>query len=114
MAWTVMTQEFPNTGEGNQMVLEYTEELAAPGNGADVIVPAGVAAVTCALKVTAGSGKVQWTPSPLAAVKAGTANWYDWPLGVVVADASDSFVSAVKAFRVVNVSGTVLLEATAQ
>lgn len=58
----------------------------------------------------AGSGKIQFSTSLPAEVKAGTAKWQDWARGVVTSMASDIPEGPVTAIRGVAIVGDLVIE----
>lgn len=86
-------------------VREFSLTLSAPGNSDSILTPRGVQSVLVTLSTSGGEGKVQYTMSSVAEVKADTANWIDWDAGSVTSD-TDDVLYPVTAIRMVNVSGS--------
>ena len=87
---------------------EKWEELGAAGNGKWYLMPKGVLGGSVTLEVVSGEGKIQFTTSPVAKVKDGSAVAVDWPEGSVTSTTANSF-NPVTAVRQVNASGTTRL-----
>jgi hypothetical protein len=113
MVWVDMALVNLEVRNPNKYAWEYQETLSSASEGVAVLVPAGVDNITLSLIVTAGSGKVQYTVSPIANVKNNTANWVNWDAGTVSATATDA-IYPITALKQVNVSGTTRLEVRAQ
>ena len=111
MASKTMTKtRFPKTAK---YVREFSESLSSPGNGDSVLIPRGAQSILISLKITSGEGKVQYSNSSIASVKADTAEWTDWDAGSVTSD-TDDVLYPVTAIRVVNTSGTTLMYGSAK
>jgi len=93
---------------GRKPGYHHTEQLADGITGDPVVVPPlNGQPVTCTIRITGVSGKVQFTTSTDAAVAAGTAVWQDWPEGTVTTNTSDTLLGPVTAVRGVSVSGVI-------
>ncbi len=90
-------------------VYRYTESVAATVTSDPVIIPTHVRKIIANLVISSGVGKIQTSISSIAAIKAGSANWIDWDSGDVSVTTQD-VAERVNGVRVVNTSGTVVLE----
>ena len=106
-------QVVPISGVLNKFAYESEDTLTSAGNGVEHLVPVGINNVSITLKITAGSGKVQFANSSVADVKAGNGVYQDWDEGTPTVSTSVSFLP-VTAIRQVNVSGMTQLLLRAQ
>lgn len=106
MADTVyLTATSESNASTGSVIYAATDERQAAGNGRAILIPDQTGKIDTwiiALKITSGSGKVQWT------VDESLSEWFDWDSGIVSSDTSDTLFG-VKAVRAVNVTGTVKL-----
>ncbi|MEK9713174.1 MAG: hypothetical protein VW258_11465, partial [Thalassolituus sp.] len=81
-------------------------EASTTGTSDFIMLPASIVEPTVRLiPSNNGRAKVQFATEPKERLAAGTANWEDWPLGVVRSLTSDGLVSTVTAVRVVSLDG---------
>lgn len=93
---------------GRKPGFHHTEKLLDGVTGDPVIVPPlNGQPVTCTVRITGVSGKIQFTTSTDALVAAGTAVWQDWPSGTVTVNTSDALIGPVTALRGISVSGVI-------
>ena len=100
--------ERSDTSASAQLV-EIEEELSSPGVSDWIIIPKDVSQLTIGLFITSGEGRIEYTLSPIAKVEADTARVRIWDAGSVTASADD-VLARPTAIRLVNVSGTVVME----
>jgi len=94
---------------------EYSETISDGQTGETLYLhPQGEIAtppdVTCTLIAGSNTGKFQFSTSPLANLKAGTATWQDWYIGNATGSNTDIFEGKLTAVRGVSVSGEVKIE----
>lgn len=112
MALQYLTASAETNKTKGSAIWEGENSKATPGNGNTFLLidlAGKVESWLVSLVVTSGTGKVQYTNSIRSKVLAGTAIWYDWNDGVVAANTNDVFFN-VSAVRLVNVTGTTLIE----
>ena len=85
------------------------QTITAGTTGAAVQVNEAGATVTC-IPGVGGTMTAQFTTSPLADVRDGTATWQDWPSGSVAATTSDVLLGRVSAVRASAVTADGVLE----
>jgi hypothetical protein len=115
MAWLMMDVAPIQEGNPQSFAWEKEVDLAAGGNSDSILIPDDVKSFSVTVSFAGGgTGKVQTTTDKVATVKAGTATWVDWDLGVVAATTQDN-AQPVTAVRAVQVNpGTMKLTARAQ
>ncbi len=79
---------------------------------APIIINEGIRTVTiCLIPANGASGKAQYSTSSAENVDNGTANWRDWPRGVITEIQDDVLNAPVTAVRAVSEVGSLTLEA---
>lgn len=117
MSYVVMTPRSVPGYINDDEIYEYKSAapLSSPSNGPNVLIPGyrWISTLSITLIITAGSGKIQTTTSPIDDVDAGTAKWNDTIDGLVSSTITTELAKCT-AVRMVNVTGTTELTITAR
>lgn len=112
MADSTTVYKTPGTGSPSSPSFEFITTRASAGGGDIIIIPSGLRrGVSVVLKVTSGSGKVQFSCTPRQTINdtPASATWIDWSNGVIAATGQNQF-GPISALRINNVSGSQTLE----
>lgn len=115
MAFNLMVRQNNDDYKTNvrNKIYFYRESIATPSNGNPIIIPDDVRELLVRFIPTAGSGSIETSVSSIDSIKgvsgAPTAVWNPWDAGTVAA-LTDDTGRRVNAVRLVNTSGTTVIE----
>lgn len=101
-----MTQQMVMISGSGSSKNRYRHDEAVTGATSDPVLIENTGSDVLIAVKPGTSATVQFTLSPVAKIKAGTADWYDWPEGTVSVNTQDSVSSVVTALRLVSVGAS--------
>lgn len=101
-------------GDSHLKSFEYSDSLAAAGNGNSIIIPDDIQNIAIAIKPTGCNVKFQYTVDSVSEVKAGTEEWFDSDLGLVAVDTSDVLYPCTAIRLVQSGAGSSIIKVRAQ